>query len=195
VPVVTNDPITQAQQEAAAAGGADDAEQLYKVNIQKEEVAEDPDAKLAALSNVANTLTQMGMPSRKTTVRGRRDVRNTVYMPTSPITSHEPTTENPFPPSPLPTISDSRPSAVAALASEVSVAGTSDTQSVRSGVSLGSLAQQHRLHPDMTGPGLNASIIEFVSATFDDGEVKAARINGEIAFSYNPDPDSSNPGE
>lgn len=190
VPAPLNDPITQAQKEAAAAG--EEADRFFKLNIQKEPVSEeDPDAKKAALSNVANTLTQMGMPSRSNTMRGRRDVRNTIYMPTLPLP--EPTSENPFPPSPALPSSTSRPLAVSALASEASIAGTSDTQSVRSGISLGSLTQ-HK-HPEMYGPGLNASIIEYVSASFDGGEVKDARINGEIAFSYNADPTSSIPGE
>lgn len=192
VPSAMNDPISMAQREAAAEGG-DEADQLFKVNIQKEPVAEeDPDAKKAALSNVAKSLTQMGAPLRKAgTIRGRRDVRNTIYVPTLPTSESIPE-NNPFPPSPaLPSVA-SRPSAISALASEASIAGTSDTQSVRSGVSLGSLTQ-HR-HPDMHGTGLNSSVIEYVTASFEDGEVKAAKINGEIAFSYNPDPSSSTPG-
>lgn len=190
VPAPMNDPISQAQKDAAATG--EDADRFFNLNIQKEPVPdEDPDAKKAALSNVANTLTQMGMPARSGTVRGRRDVRNTVYMPSLPVP--EPTSENPFPPSPALPGASSRPSAVSALTSEASIAGTSDTQSVRSGVSLGSLTQ-HK-HPEMHGPGLNASVIEYVSASFEDGEVKSARINGEIAFAYNADTSSSNPGE
>lgn len=203
VPGEMNDPISLAQKEAAAENG-EDGDQFY-VKIQKEPVAEeDPDAKQAALSNVAKSLTKLGAPTRKTgTVRGRRDVRNTIYMPSlsasesipennpfpppSPIPDH-----SPFPPSPVPGI-PSRPSAISALVSESSIAGTSDAGSVRSGMSLGSHAP-HR-HPDMHGTGLNTSIIEHVSATFEDGVVKTARINGEIAFSYNPDQSSSNPGK
>lgn len=200
VPAPMNDPISQAQKEAAAEGGGEEGDQFFKVNIQKEPVAEeDPDAKQAALSNVAKSLTQMGAPTRKTgTVRGRRDVRNTVYMPSLSASGSIPEDSTPTPSSPaLPSVggggSGQRPPAVSALASETSIAGTSDTQSVRSGLSLGSQTQ-HR-HPEMHGTGLNASIIEYVSATFEDGVVKAAKINGEIAFAYNPDPSSSNPGE
>lgn len=82
IPVATNDPIAQAQKEAAA----EEADQFFKLNIQKEPIAEeDQDAKRAALSNVANVLTTMAIPSRKSgTIRGRRDVRNTVYMPAFP---------------------------------------------------------------------------------------------------------------
>lgn len=199
-----NDPISMAQKEAAAENG-DDGEQAFHVKIQKEPVAEeDADAKQAALSNVAKSLTMLGAPTRKTgTVRGRRDVRNTVYMPSlstpseSVIPEDNTISENtsfqpsPTPGSPVPGI-PSRPSAVSALISENSVTGSSDTQSVRSGMSLGAQAQ-HR-HPELRDAGLNTSIIEYVSASFEDGVVKSAKINGEIAFSYNPDPSSSNPG-
>ena len=188
VPVASNDPISQAQKDAASASG-EEADRFFTLNIQKEPVPEeDADAKKAALSSLTNTL---GLPARSGTVRGRRDVRNTVYMPPFPMPESSP--DQPFPPSPALPAVPSRPSAVSALASEASVAGTSDTQSVRSGISLGSLTQ-HR-HPEMPGLGLNSSIIEYVSASFEDGELKTARINGEIAFSYNPDTSSSIPGE
>lgn len=196
-----NDPISLAQKEAAAENG-EDGDLGFKINIQKEPVVEeDPDAKQAALSNVARSLTQLGAPSRKTgTIRGRRsDVRNTVYMPSLAASESIPendaakSTTAPVPSSPaLPTYS-SRPSAVSALVSETSITGTSDTQSVRSGMSLGSQTQ-HK-HPDMHVTGLNTSVIEYVSASFEDGVVTAAKINGEIAFAYNPDPSSSNPGK
>jgi hypothetical protein len=199
VPAPMNDPISQAQKEAAAEGG-EDGDHAFNVKIQKEPVAEeDPDAKQAALSNVAKSLTQMGAPTRKTgTIRGRRDVRNTVYMPSLSASESIPedttaataTAASPSSPA-LPTMS-SRPSAVSALVSESSMGGTSDTQSVRSGMSLGNQTQ-HK-HPEMHATGLNTSIIEYVSASFEDGEVKSAKINGEIAFAYNPDPSSSNPG-
>ena len=183
-PAEMNDPISQAQREAAA----EEAEQLFRLNIQSSPVAEeDPAAKEAAMSNVTNALTQMGIPSRKAgTIRGRRDVRNTIYVP-SPG-SPELTSENPFPPSPaLPgggssSTSASKPAAVAALANEASTAA-SDNQSVRSGNSLGTLPTVK--HPEMSQPGLNASIIETVTATFEAGEVKQTQISGEIAFAYN----------
>jgi F-BAR domain only protein len=180
IPGAMNDPISQAQREAAA---SEESDQVFKLNIQSSPVEqEDPDAKKAAFSNVANTLTQMGLPSRKAgTIRGRRDVRNTIYVP--PPNVPEGSSENPFPPSPaLPSIA-SKPAAVAALVSEASIAGTSDSQSIRSANSLGSLV--HVKHPEMLEPGLNSSIIETVSATFEDGVIKSAKVSGEIAFSYN----------
>lgn len=185
VPPASNDPISQAQREAAA----QEAEQLFRLNIQKEPVAEeDPEEKKAALSNVAHSLSAMGMPARRAgTIRGRRDVRNTIYVPAPVSEGSAAEHPTPFPPS-LHGLS-SKPAGVATLASEASVAGTSDTQSIRSGNSLSSIV--HVKHPEMHEPGLNSSVMETVSATFEDGEVKTVKVNGEIAFSYNPT-DASN---
>lgn len=157
---------------------------MFKLNIASSPIAEeDADAKQAAMSNVANTLTQMAAPSRKLgTVRGRRDVRNTIYVPPPSLPEPELTNENPFPTSPSLPSQSSKPTTVAALTSEASIAATSDTQSIRSANSLVSLA--HLKHPEMHQPGLNASVIETVSATFEDGTVKSAKVHGEIAFAY-----------
>ncbi|KAK4173926.1 Muniscin C-terminal mu homology domain-containing protein [Triangularia setosa] len=195
IPGAMNDPISQAQREAAAEEG----DHMFKLNIQNEPIAEeDQDAKQAALSNVANVLTTMGAPARKSgTVRGRRDVRNTVYMPA-------PTQEVPgsiFPPSPsLPPTTLTRPTPP--FSTEGSHAShASDTQSIRSGTSFGGASSYSgfaRLrHPDMHGSeyatGLNSSVIESVSAVFQDGEVKSVKVTGEIALSYNPDPNVAQP--
>ncbi|KAK3938207.1 Muniscin C-terminal mu homology domain-containing protein [Diplogelasinospora grovesii] len=201
IPAPMNDPISQAQKEAAA----EEADQFFKLNIQKEPIAEeDQNAKQAALSNVANTLSHMGMPTRKSgTVRGRRDVRNTIYMPALPVPENG--SENPFPPSPsLPTLASFRPTPATTFASETSVASVaSDTQSVRSGTtSLGGASSYSGIarlkHPDMHGPGfgpgLHSSIIETVSAHFEDGVAKSVKVTGEVALSYTPDHDSSHPG-
>ncbi|KAK5661208.1 hypothetical protein OQA88_11099 [Cercophora sp. LCS_1] len=200
IPVANNDPIAQAQREAAAEEG----DQLFKLNIQNEPIAEeDQDAKQAALSNVANALTHMGIPSRKAgTVRGRRDVRNTVYMPSS-LPVPENSVESPFPPSPsLPaTISTPKPTPGSTFASETSHA--SDTQSIRSGTSAGGASSYSGIarlkHPDLHGPafgpGLHSSIIETVSATFENGVVQSAKIQGEIALSYTPGPDTASETE
>lgn len=177
------DPISEAQREAAG----EEADQLLKLNIQNKPVEEeDPEAKEAAMSSVANSL-KMGPATRRTsTIRGRRDVRNTMYVP--PPSAE--TSQNDLP---IGTIAGSPPLATSPsfprspilnnLASEASVAGTSDSQSVRSGHSLGNLV--HAKHPEMTGPGLNSSVIETVSAVFEDGEVKSASIAGELAFVNN----------
>lgn len=196
IPPEANDPISQAQREAATEAG-EDHEHMFRLNIQNSPIAEeDPDASKAAISNVANTLSTMSMPARRAgTVRGRRDVRNTIYMPASTpaaasdlggsLSVAEPTQN--LPPSPALQAAgssmSSRPSAIQTLASEASGTATSDTQSIRSATSLGSLL--HGKHPDLTAPGLNSSIVETVSATFEEGVLKSVKINGEIAFAYN----------
>ncbi|KAG5939161.1 hypothetical protein E4U53_007867 [Claviceps sorghi] len=175
------DPISEAQREAAA----EEADQVFRLNIQNKPVGEeDPEAKQAALSNVVNTL-KMGPATRRTsTIRGRRDARNTVLVSPSggqganqnelgsPAAAASPTLAG--------SLAFTRSPALNALASEISVAGTSDSQSVRSGHSLGGLV--HAKHPELTGPGLQSSIIETVSAIFEDGVIKSASIAGELAF-------------
>jgi hypothetical protein len=180
VPAAVNDPISQAEQDAAQ----ENDQPQFKLDIRNEPIQEqDADAQ-AALSNVANTLrsSQMVTPNRKAgTVRGRRDVRNTVYVPAanSLDVSHS---ENPMPPSPG--IAMGRAAALAALSSgDHPPQGSSDTTSIRSGYSLVNNASVK--HAEMHNPGLNASIIETVSTTFENGEVKITKINGEIALAHN----------
>ncbi|KAG5984457.1 hypothetical protein E4U55_004677 [Claviceps digitariae] len=185
-----HDPISEAQREAAS----EEADQVFKLNIQNKPVGEeDPDAKQAALSSVVNTL-KLGPATRRTgTIRGRRDVRNTVYVP--PSEGHGATQNELGSPAiaSSPTLAGNpaftRSPALNALASETSVAGTSDSQSVRSGHSLGSLV--HAKHPELAGPGLQSSIIETVSAIFEDGLMKSASIAGELAFVNNDCEESS----
>lgn len=190
IPTAVNDPISEAQKEAAG----DEADQFFKLNIQNTPVEEeDPDAKQAALHSVVNSL-RLGPATRRAgTVRGRRDVRNTIYAP-APIS---PDGQGQFSSlAGLPGIpgsssfassTGSRAGPLAALASEASVAG-SDTQSVRSGNSLGGLV--HAKHPELTAPGLQSSIIETLSVHFEGGEIKSASIAGEIAFVSNPSDDN-----
>ncbi|KAK9784505.1 putative FCH domain-containing protein [Seiridium cardinale] len=184
VPAASDDPISAAQREAAGTI-SEEGEPAFKLNIQKEPVAdEDPEERQAALSNFTNSLSALGMPTRRAgTVRGRRDVRNTIYVP-APVSESSPLPALNFP------SSSSKPNAVAALTSEASVAGTSDTQSIRSSNSLNSIV--HFKHPDMHEPGLNSSIMETISATFEGGQMSSVKVNGEIAFSFNPtDPSGS----
>lgn len=125
---------------------------------------------------VTNFKQQAGPPPRKqSTVRGRRDVRNTIFVPSgaspeSVVAMPDPST---FPSPPLGhrKSTDERPS---------------DTQSIRSAHSLNSLAPgaTHR-HPEMNHAGLNVSIIETVSTTFRDGQISQALVTGEMAMIYN----------
>lgn len=200
VPLASDDPISAAQREAQGTI-PEEGEPAFKLNIQKEPVAdEDPEERQAALSKFSNSLSALGAPTRKTgTVRGRRDVRNTIYIP-APVSENsesslfQPISESTsFTPPPHVTAALSKPPPLTALASESSVAGTSDTQSIRSSNSLNSIV--HFKHPDMHEPGLNSSVIETISATFEGGQVKTVKVSGEIAFSFNPTDPSNAHGE
>lgn len=63
---------------------------------------------------------------------------------------------------------------------------TSDTQSIRSGRSLSSSASATIKHPDLHEPGLSASLVETVSAWFEQGNVTKAMVIGQVALAYNP---------
>ena len=60
-----------------------------------------------------------------------------------------------------------------------------DTQSIRSSHSLSSQGASAVKHPDIHLPGLNASIIETVSAWFSNGQVTRATVIGEVGLAYN----------
>ena len=62
----------------------------------------------------------------------------------------------------------------------------SDTQSIRSGRSLSSSASTTVKHPDLHEPGLNASLVETVSAWFEQGAVTKAMVIGQVALAFNP---------
>lgn len=66
----------------------------------------------------------------------------------------------------------------------------SDTTSVHSSHTLHSLAGPI-LHPELHGPGLNASIIETVSSWFTEGAPTKSFVVGELALAYNPTGDST----
>ena len=182
VPAGMNDPISQAQLEAQ-----DGEQPQFKLDIRKEPIPEQDADAAAALSAVTNTLrsSQAVTPNRKMgTVRGRRDVRNTIYAPSASLDIGS-ASENPPPPSPgttPATIAMSRAATLSSLSGHVAPPA-SDTASIRSGHSLSNntVAKHHEMH----GPGLNASIIETLNATFEDGEVKSAKISGEIALIFN----------
>jgi hypothetical protein len=174
LPTASNDPISQAQQEAAN----ESDQPQFKLDIKNEPIREEDADAQAALSNVANTLrsSTLTTPSRKAgTVRGRRDVRNTIYVP-APDASESDVT-----PSPGQNFGSNKAALLATLNTEHSV---SDTQSIRSARSLtgGSVVK----HPDMHQPGLNSSIVETVSALFENGRIKTGTVTGEIAFAYGP---------
>lgn len=131
-------------------------------------------------------------------MRGRRDVRNTIFVP------------NPEPPlpddaasfiseaaSPVPPVNTSTtrsPYSDTMVASPIKAATVmpeertmSDTTSVHSTQSLGALIH----HPELHEPGLNSSIVETVSTLFSQGTVSKSFVVGEIALAYNLSPSIS----
>jgi hypothetical protein len=136
-------------------------------------------------------------PRRSNTLRGRRDVRNTIFVP-NPATP-ELTSIGEIPPLPSAgstSASFSVPAIPPQPASPVSKLGhrnlvsddytASDTQSVRSGRSLSSSTSATIRHPDMHEPGLNSSLAETASAWFEQGNVTKALVIGQVALAYNP---------
>lgn len=59
---------------------------------------------------------------------------------------------------------------------------------------MSSLASTAVTHPQMREPGLNASIVETVSATFEKSEVIKAVVIGELALQHNPSETTSSSG-
>ena len=129
------------------------------------------------------------MPS----VRGRRDVRNTMFVP-NPVAPAD--TRNTSNLGATEAISTGAAAAVAGagaaeLVSPIKRAETpgpiledravSDSTSVHSGHSLVGLVH----HPELHEPGLNASIVETVTTVFSEGTVTKSFVVGEVALAYN----------
>jgi F-BAR domain only protein len=114
-------------------------------------------------------------PRKAGTVRGRRDVRNTIFVPSNatPDMVLAPQEQNLAPSPSLVQRTEDR---------------AADAQSIRSSHSLSSLSAGNVLrHPDMTQPGLNASIIETISTSFEAGVATKALVIGELALVHNGD--------
>ncbi|KAL5348220.1 Suppressor of profilin deletion [Pseudogymnoascus australis] len=179
VPPAANDAISQAQREA---NSENDATPAFKLNIAQQAIQEeDADAK-AALSSVANTLRSVNLPAptRKVgTVRGRRDVRNSMYIP-GPEVAITDAQRSPGVNISAPPAGSQGIGRAANLAASASDLGSS-ADSIRSSTSAGG---GHIKHPEMTRPGINASVIETVNLLSENGEIKTATVIGEIALSY-----------
>ncbi|KIX96567.1 uncharacterized protein Z520_07833 [Fonsecaea multimorphosa CBS 102226] len=188
----TMNPINQAQQEAALASGPAD-ESGRNFMIRDKPIEEDESEAQLAMNNMANQLRSQaqnaGINRVQGSVRGRRDVRNTMYIPSSsealPHTARAPAPmaipENATSPentlaSPL-----QRPAVVAALHDDHAAMG-SDTASMHSSRSLAGPSP----HPDLHEPGLNASVIETVHSWFTEAGISRSFVLGEVALACNP---------
>ncbi|EHA18216.1 hypothetical protein ASPNIDRAFT_52645 [Aspergillus niger ATCC 1015] len=182
----TIDEITRAQREAAGL-----EEPGMNLTIRDQPIFEDEDQAKQAMDDMANQLRmraqQSGVRRNAGTLRGRRDVRNTVFIPTP-----APGNDLPAIPSTLDTSAPTSPSLPAKHVASPSTAtddhAMSDTTSIRSSHTLHS-APGPVLHPDLHEPGLNASIIDTVSAWFTEGAVSKSYVVGELALAYNATPD------
>lgn len=210
IPAAYNDPIAQAQAEAAE---ANDNVPAFKLNIKPEAIQEEDDQAQAALSTVANALRSSNVlaPQRSVgTVRGRREIRNTMYIPAgehlvpeaaprsaeAPATMQNNIAQSPTLSIPTPSSSnrDNRAAALASLQGQSSSYGTptdrvkSSGDSVRSGTSTSTAAAFRGAiaHSGMKEPGLNSSIIEKVSVSFISSKIAHKwKVDGEIAMQYN----------
>ncbi|KAL8940685.1 MAG: hypothetical protein Q9211_002159 [Gyalolechia sp. 1 TL-2023] len=173
------DEISRAQQEAAA---SEPDQPQFKLDIRSEPIHEEGTDAQSALSNAANALRvqaqQMPTPRKPPTNRGRRDVRNTVFIPSPQSPDLPAPGDSPFPPPS--TFGAGKASSLSSDAQH-----GSDAHSVRSAHSMSSLVQTSAKHADMTEPGLNASVVETVSAWFSSGQVTKAVVIGELALAHN----------
>ncbi|KAK5443519.1 Suppressor of Profilin deletion [Exophiala xenobiotica] len=161
--------------------------------IRETPIQEDESEAQQALSTIANQLRSQaqtsGLNRVQGSVRGRRDVRNTIYVPSNPEPSGtNPSMQRAGPPVTIPSGSNSveniaspmqRPPVAAKILEEHGVG--SDTTSIHSSRSLAGPSQ----HDDLHEPGLNASIVETVHAWFTESGLSKSLVLGEMAFAYN----------
>ncbi|KAF9886300.1 hypothetical protein FE257_011559 [Aspergillus nanangensis] len=180
------DDITRAQREAAGL-----EESGMNLTIRDQPIFEDEDQAKQAMDDMANQLRlraqHSGIRRNTGTLRGRRDVRNTVFIPNPPPMGSEAPTM-PFNPEGSVPTSPSVPTRHVTSPSTATDEHTlSDTTSVRSSHTLHSIAGPVS-HPELHEPGLNASIIETVNAWFSEGAVTKSFVVGELALAYNAIP-------
>ncbi|KAJ5793729.1 Fps/Fes/Fer/CIP4 homology [Penicillium paradoxum] len=179
----TIDEITRAQNEAS---GLD--ESGMNLTIRDQPIFEDESQAKQAMDDMANTLRMRaqhtGVRRNAGTIRGRRDVRNTVFIasPGNELPPSSAGSESQPPTSPIRHITS--PSIAPSVATDDHA--MSDTTSVRSGHTMHGAGSS--IHPDLYESGLNASIIETVNAWFSDGNVTKSFIVGELALANNPTP-------
>lgn len=186
-------------------------EQGMNLTIREQPIFEDESQAKQAMDDMANTLRMVSGVQRDTyaltlltflqrapqpgirrnagTIRGRRDVRNTVFVPNSPAVGHETGlplgASAPMPVSPA--LSAKHATSPSNATDDHTV---SDTTSIRSSHTLQG-APTPILHQDLHGPGLNASVVETVNAWFSEGAVTKSFVVGELALAYNPVPGAS----
>lgn len=192
------DPFAQAQVESPTS--AEDTARNFEIKDQP--IPEDAGAAQAAMNDMANQLRMQaqssGMNRVQGSVRGRRDVRNTVFVPNN---SHELPTA-----SATPTLDPSTPASAGTYNTAATTARTDSPEMmtpVKRSLGTGTIPEDgshmgdtHSIHSahsavgmvhhqDMTTPGLNASIVETVNTWFSDTGVIRSTVVGEVALAYN----------
>ena len=193
------DPISRAQNEAASMTSTEAEESARAFAIRDKPIQEDESEAQLAMSTMANQLRMQAQSSGVNravgSVRGRRDVRNTMFFPSGVDTSSPAATGASSPPQQAAT-SPSASELASPIARTAAPPRTiledqtlSDNQSVHSSHSLANLPH----HLDLHSPGLNASIVETVNTWFSDSGITKSFVTGEIALAYNSIPTTSPP--
>lgn len=195
------DEITRTQREAV---GLD--EHGMNLTIREQPIFEDESQAKQAMDDMANTLRmrapQPGIRRNAGTIRGRRDVRNTVFVPNAQPMGHESSLA--LGGAGVAGVAGGAGVAGAALSASPSLSARhatspsnatddhtiSDTTSIRSSTTV-QTAPAPLVHQDLHGPGLNASVIETVNAWFSEGAVTKSFVIGELALAYNSAPGAS----
>lgn len=202
---VSMDPYSQ--QFNAPSSPIEDSARNFEIKDQP--IPEDASEAQLAMNNIQNQLRlqaqSAGMNRPLGSVRGRRDVRNTMFVPSQPEMASPSTTTNLSSPETSiyadTTLSNANPVTPATdlsrSTSEVATPVkrslgtgnsipedathvTSDTQSIHSSHSMAGLAH----HQEMSSPGLNASCVETVNTWFSDTGITRSFVVGEIALAY-----------
>lgn len=112
-----------------------------------------------------------------------------MFMPSPTVPEGNTNEQYPFPP-PATSMPIMSPTIAALQSGQLSRAGTgddngtSDNQSIRSARSVTSLGPQVK-HPELSQAGLNSSIVETVSAWFEQGQLTKVIVVGELAMAFN----------
>ncbi|KAL4914058.1 Muniscin C-terminal mu homology domain-containing protein [Aspergillus aurantiobrunneus] len=185
----TIDEITLAQREAAG-----QEEPGLNLTIRDQPIPEDESQAQQAMNDMASQLRlqaqQSGIRRNAATIRGRRDVRNTVFIPNTPPQVHA--VSNLATPQDIsePTSPTAPGKHAASPSNATDEHALSDTTSIRSSHTLHSISGPVA-HPELHNPGLNASIIETVNAWFSEGAVTKSFVVGELALAFNASPEIS----
>ena len=187
---------------------AEDSAKNFEIKDQP--IPEDASAAQQAMDNMANQLRlqaqSSGLNRVQGSVRGRRDVRNTMFFP-SPnnfdLTS--PSATPSLGASSTPASATTAPSTITNFTTPTTTGGShselvapvkrslgtgtipedfplsSDSQSIQSSQSM-AIAPYHQ---EMHNPGLNVSIVETVNTWFSDTGVTRSSVVGEVALAYN----------